>query len=96
MLGWIFTAVVVAMTQPYDWFSVNSIVYNYLLEGAYPGAVLKIANATHTLHQYAAGYLTKQIPPYSSPPMTMDTIFDIASLTKVTATLTCIMHLYEL
>jgi CubicO group peptidase (beta-lactamase class C family) len=28
--------------------------------------------------------------------MQMDTIFDIASLTKVTATLTCIMHLYEM
>lgn len=83
-------------TQCYDWSSADSIVYNYFLEGAYPGAVLKIANATHTLHQYTVGYLTKQIPPYSTPPMTLDTIFDIASLTKVTATLTCIMHLYEL
>ena len=33
--------------------------------------------------------------PFSSPPFTNDTIFDIASLTKVTATLTCIMRLYE-
>lgn len=33
--------------------------------------------------------------PFSSPPFTNDTIFDIASLTKVTATLSCIMRLYE-
>lgn len=28
--------------------------------------------------------------------MQVDTMFDIASLTKVTATLSCIMHLYDM
>jgi len=42
------------------------------------------------------GHLSRNSLPYSSPPFTVDTIFDIASLTKVTATLSCIMHLYDM
>ncbi len=93
---YLLTILMAIQVASYNWSNVDSILYQYFLEGAYPGAVLKVANATHTLYEYKVGYLTKSIPPYGSPPMQMDTIFDIASLTKVTATLTCLMHLYEM
>jgi CubicO group peptidase (beta-lactamase class C family) len=96
MIGWIAAVVVVVQVSSYDWAAVNAVVQEGYLQGAYPGGVLKIANATHTLHEHVVGFLTKPIAPYSTPPFTMDTIFDVASLTKVTATLTCIMHLYEM
>ena len=59
--------------------------------GAYPGAVLRIANSTHNLYNYEVGYFGKD----SHIPFTQQSIFDIASLTKVTATLSSVMRLYD-
>lgn len=52
---------------------------------------MRVANSTHNLYTYENGYFTKD----SHVPFTQQTIFDIASLTKVTATLPSIMKLYE-
>lgn len=41
------------------------------------------------------GSFTHNSLPYSAIPFTNNTIFDLASLTKVTATLSCIMHLVD-
>jgi CubicO group peptidase (beta-lactamase class C family) len=59
--------------------------------GAFPGAVLRVANSTHNLYTYEVGYLGKD----SHVPFTQQTIFDIASLSKVSATLSSVMRLYD-
>jgi beta-N-acetylhexosaminidase len=63
--------------------------------GTFPGAVLKVANSTNILYSNAFGHISHQKIPFGSSPFTEDTIFDIASLTKVSATLSAIMHLYQ-
>jgi CubicO group peptidase (beta-lactamase class C family) len=68
----------------------DAIVAKGLRDHAYAGAVLLVARRGEVLHQKAYGYSRK----YSSghelldnpQPMTTDTIFDVASLTKVFAT----------
>lgn len=57
-----------------------------------PGAVVVVGNANGVVYRYAAGH--RAIRP-SSVPMTDDTIFDIASLTKPVVTATAIMQLAE-
>lgn len=57
-----------------------------------PGAVLIIGHDGHTLYRKAYGYRAL-IP--KKEPMTVDTIFDVASLTKVVATTTSLMELFE-
>lgn len=56
---------------------------------------MRVANGTHNIWSKTFGYYTHHQLPYSSIPFTEDSIFDLASLTKVTATLSCIMHLVD-
>ena len=57
-----------------------------------PGAVVLIGRGDRVLYQKAIGH--RAIEP-SVEPMTLDTIFDLASLTKVVGTTTSIMKLVE-
>lgn len=57
-----------------------------------PGAVLWIGQGDRLLHRKAYGY--RAVVPQREP-MTLDTIFDLASLTKVVATAPAIMWLFE-
>lgn len=57
-----------------------------------PGAVLVIGHENQVVYAKAYGY--RSLAP-TREPMRMDTIFDIASLTKVTATTPSIMRLFE-
>jgi uncharacterized protein YbbC (DUF1343 family)/CubicO group peptidase (beta-lactamase class C family) len=57
-----------------------------------PGAVVLIGNRTEVLYRQAFG-LRSQVP--DQLPMTADTRFDLASLTKAVATTTAIMQLAE-
>jgi len=57
-----------------------------------PGAVILIGDAEHVYYRQAFGQ--RAIVPLPEP-MTMDTEFDLASLTKVIATTTAIMQLVE-
>ncbi|MCS7026815.1 MAG: DUF1343 domain-containing protein [Bryobacteraceae bacterium] len=57
-----------------------------------PGAVLLIGNQEKILHRKAYGY--RSLVP-AKEPMTLDTIFDAASLTKVVATTSSILRLLE-
>jgi uncharacterized protein YbbC (DUF1343 family) len=61
-------------------------------DGLIPGAVLLIGHGEKIA--YLKAYGNRAIVP-SREPMTLDTIFDIASLTKVVATTPAIMKLYE-
>jgi len=59
---------------------------------AAPGAVVLIGRAGQTVYEKAYG--TRATVP-STEPMTLDTVFDLASLTKVVATTTAVMTLVE-
>jgi uncharacterized protein YbbC (DUF1343 family) len=60
--------------------------------GKIPGAVILIGNQGKVLYRRAFG--SRQLKPQRSP-MTTETIFDIASLTKVIATSAAVMQLME-
>ncbi|MDR3688339.1 MAG: DUF1343 domain-containing protein [Fimbriimonas sp.] len=57
-----------------------------------PGAVLIVGHDGHIVHRKAYGNRS-EVP--AVEPMTLDTIFDCASLTKVVATTSCLMKLFE-
>jgi uncharacterized protein YbbC (DUF1343 family)/CubicO group peptidase (beta-lactamase class C family) len=60
--------------------------------GNAPGAVCIVGHNGHIVYRKAFGY--KSLEPVKRP-MTLDTVFDLASLTKVTATAPSIMKLVE-
>ncbi len=57
-----------------------------------PGAVLIVGHNGHIVYRKAFGNRA-EVP--SVEPMTLYTIFDCASLTKVISTTTCLMKLFE-
>ena len=59
---------------------------------AYPAAVVEVGNTTGVLWRQAFGHLTYE---RDSPATTTETIFDLASLTKVLATATLAMRLVD-
>ena len=61
-------------------------------EDKIPGAVLLIGHNGSVVYRKAYG--KRAILP-TPEPMTVDTIFDLASLTKVVATTSCVMKLFE-
>ncbi len=61
-------------------------------DGLIPGAVVLIGHNGQVVYQKAYG--SRALVPHREP-MTLDTIFDAASLTKVFATTPAIMHLFE-
>ncbi|WP_084068430.1 exo-beta-N-acetylmuramidase NamZ domain-containing protein [Paraburkholderia heleia] len=70
----------------------EAIVAAQIAAGHVPGAVV-VAGDAHTIAwTYAAGARTRGPQP---DPMTMDTVFDMASLTKVIATTTAVLQLVE-
>ena len=58
-------------------------------EGAFPAAVVEVGSSTATLWRQAFGALSRAT---DAPPATLDTVFDLASLTKVIATTTLAMR----
>jgi uncharacterized protein YbbC (DUF1343 family)/CubicO group peptidase (beta-lactamase class C family) len=72
--------------------SVDSIVEKAVVEGNIPGAVLMIGHDGKVVHRKAFG--SRSLEP-AREPMTIDTVFDLASLTKSIATATSVMKLVE-
>lgn len=70
----------------------DTLVEGAIQEGRIPGAVLTVGWKGEIVHRRAYG--KRAIEP-DDEPMTLDTIFDCASLTKVVATASCLMRLYE-
>ena len=58
-----------------------------------PGAVLLVGHNGQIVYRKAFGF--RELEP-AREPMTPDTIFDMASLTKVIATTTCVMRMVQL
>lgn len=72
--------------------AVDSIVNQAITEGNIPGAVLLVGHNGKVIYRKAYG--SRALEPKREP-MTVDTIFDMASLTKVIATTTAVMQLME-
>ena len=72
--------------------NVDSIIDQAIADGNIPGAVLVVGHDGKVIYRKAYG--SRSLEPRREP-MTLDTIFDLASLTKVIATTTAVMQLVE-
>jgi len=75
-----------------DFCWIDELVEAAIREGQLPGAVIIVGRNDQILYRKAFGH--RAVVP-ALEPMTVDTIFDLASLTKVVATTTSIMKLIE-
>jgi CubicO group peptidase (beta-lactamase class C family) len=71
---------------------VDGIVTEAIRDGQIPGAVVLVGHDGEVIYRKAFG--DRAIEPRREP-MTVDTIFDLASLTKVVATTTAVMQLVQ-
>lgn len=71
---------------------IADIVHQEIASGHIPGAVVLIGQGHEIVYRHAFGVRTTKP---EVVPMTVDTIFDLASLTKVVATTTAVMQLVE-
>jgi uncharacterized protein YbbC (DUF1343 family)/CubicO group peptidase (beta-lactamase class C family) len=71
---------------------VDSIIEQAVADGNIPGAVLVVGHDGAVI--YRKSYGSRALEPKREP-MTLDTVFDLASLTKVIATTTAMMQLVE-
>ena len=71
---------------------IAEIVEKAVRDGKMPGAVVLVGNQEKVVYRRAFGNRTLEP---EKIPMTVDTIFDLASLTKVVATTTAVMQLAE-
>ena len=70
----------------------DSIVRDAIHDGQIPGAVVLVGHNGQVVYRKAFG--NRALEPRREP-MTVDTIFDVASLTKVVATTTAVMQLVQ-
>lgn len=75
-----------------NWASVSEIVQQAVRQRAFPAAVVEVGDATRPLWRAPFGRLTYDA---DAPPAGEDTIFDLASLTKVLATAGFLMQQAE-
>jgi len=71
---------------------IDDLVEEAIAEGHLPGAVILVGQNERILYRKAFGHRA-EVP--AVEPMTVDTIFDLASVTKVVATTTSMMQLIE-
>jgi uncharacterized protein YbbC (DUF1343 family)/CubicO group peptidase (beta-lactamase class C family) len=71
---------------------IDSIARQAIAAGGFPGAVILVGHQGNIVYRKAFGYRSL-LPQRQS--MTADTIFDLASLTKVVATTTAVMQLID-
>ncbi len=71
---------------------VDEVIAAAIREGQMPGAVLSVVRANHIV--YLKAYGNKSVVPQATP-MTVETIFDLASLSKCVGTTLSIMQLIE-
>jgi uncharacterized protein YbbC (DUF1343 family)/CubicO group peptidase (beta-lactamase class C family) len=72
--------------------AIDTAINQAIREDRIPGAVVLIGHDGKVVYRKAYG--SRSLVP-SKEPMTIDTVFDIASLTKVVATTSCMMKLFE-
>jgi uncharacterized protein YbbC (DUF1343 family)/CubicO group peptidase (beta-lactamase class C family) len=81
-----------AAAQSLDWSDLDRVVRESVAGGDTPGAVILVGQGNRVLYRKALG--SRAVTP-AVEPMTTDTIFDIASLTKVVATAPAILALVD-
>ncbi|MGH9595378.1 MAG: sodium:solute symporter family transporter, partial [Edaphobacter sp.] len=81
-----------ARGEQYDFSAISTLVNQAIAAKKLPGAVVLINHDGRTVFEQAYG--DREVEP-AVEPMTEDTIFDMASLTKCLATATAVMQLYE-
>ena len=95
-MKWLWCATLTALSACAQTFSaspaLDQAVEQAITDGRIPGAVLLIGNNGQIVHRKAYG---KRALVPAAEPMTVDTIFDLASLTKVVATTSSLMKLFE-
>ena len=77
---------------------IDAIVQDYMNQGYFPGAVIAVVRGGKIVYQKAYGYamLNDMGVRLDDPrPMEQDTLFDMASCTKIMATTQSIMKLYS-
>lgn len=75
-----------------EWLKVDSIMSDGIKKKAYPGAVvLAIQNGVVKYHKAFGSYEFDS----SSKPITLESIYDLASVTKISATTVALMKLYD-
>ena len=94
---WVATMSEVLIGQPADqnrveWSQMDALVRDAIAAKRTPGAVVVAGQGERILYEKAFG-LRALVP--AQEPMTLDTVFDLASLTKVVATTTAVMTLIE-
>lgn len=72
---------------------VDALLASEVANRSFPGAVALVANASGVIHEIAIGAHTYDA---AAAHMVLGTRFDVASVTKVIATTTCAMLLYQL
>jgi len=72
--------------------AVDAIIQQAIADGSIPGAVLEVGHDGKVIYRKAYGQ--RALEPRRES-MTLDTVFDLASLTKVVATTTAVMQLVE-
>ena len=87
--------------SPYDFGTVSTLIDDAIAANELPGAVVLIGHGGRVVFRQAygerklAGEPGLDGSPAPAEPMTEDTIFDVASLTKTLATTPAVMQLYE-
>jgi len=79
-------------SNSYDFTAVDNLIESGIRDQSFPSAVLIVGNSNNIIYQNAYGRLTYDD---GSKPAALNTIYDLASVTKVIATTTAIMKLYE-
>ena len=87
----IFAAIGIEARQN-PWNRIDDLVREAMAAKSTPGAVVLVGQGDKTLYEKAFGFRAT-VP--AEEPMSLDTIFDLASLTKVVATTTAVMTLIE-
>ncbi len=75
----------------YQWKRVDSLVNAGLMEGAFPGCRLLVAQGGEIVYDHAYGYLDHQ----HGSPVQLNSVYDLASITKMSASALAMMWMYD-
>jgi CubicO group peptidase (beta-lactamase class C family) len=76
----------------YDFLQIDEIIQSAIKDSAFPGSVVLVSKEGKVIYEKAFGHLTYDD---TSAAVTKNTIYDIASLTKVIASTTAVMICYD-
>src|SRR5215472_2714363 len=81
-----------ALAEQVSWAELDVVARDVVAAGEVPGTVIVVGEGAKVLYRKTTG--SRALVP-ASEPMTLDTIFDLASLTKVLATTPAVLRLWE-